>query len=124
MKIAIASDNEIKIASHFGRTNGFVVVDLENGRITNQEYRKNDFTGHMRGLEGNNHQPDRHAPILDALKDCDIIVSRGMGRRLISDLKIAGKEIYLTEEEYVARAINLYVDGILDNNTVLGCDHN
>ena len=33
MKIAIASDDEIKIASHFGRTNGFVIVDLENERI-------------------------------------------------------------------------------------------
>ena len=50
----------------------------------------------MRGLEGNNHQPGRHDPILAALKDCDIIISRGMGGRLISALKVAGKELYLT----------------------------
>ncbi len=122
MKIAIASDDEIKIAPHFGRTNGFVIVDLENGRITNREYKENDFTGHRRGLEGNNHQPGRHDPILTALKDCDIIISHGMGRRLFSDLKVSGIETYLTEEEYVARAINLYVDGSLDNNPELGCD--
>ncbi len=124
MKIAIASDDEIKIAPHFGRTNGFVIVDLENGRITNREYRKNEFTGHRRGIKGSEHEPGRHGPILTALKDCNIIISHGMGKRLLSDIKVAGLEPYLTEEEYVAKAINLFVAGELDNNPELVCDHN
>jgi predicted Fe-Mo cluster-binding NifX family protein len=124
MKIAIASDDEITIAPHLGKTNGFVVVDLEYGNVRSREYRKNDFTAHKRGLKSNILEPGRHGPILAALKDCKAVVSRGMGRRLISDLKVAGIETYLTEEQNVARAINLYAEEKLDNNPELGCIHN
>lgn len=123
MKIAIASDDEIKIASHLGRTNGFVIVDLEDGKVKDREYRKNDFTGHKRGMKGSSHEPGRHGPILVALKDCDVIISHGMGRRLVSDLEVAGIETYLTEEEDVAKAINLFAEDKLDNNPERGCDH-
>jgi len=124
MKIAIASDDEIRIASHLGRTNGFVIVDFEDGKVKNREYRKNDFTGHKRGMKGSNHEPGKHRPILAALKDCDAIISHGMGRRLISDLEVAGIQTYLTKEEDVVNAINSYAEGKLDNNPELGCNHN
>jgi predicted Fe-Mo cluster-binding NifX family protein len=124
MKIAIASDDEIKIAPHLGKTNGFVVVDLEFGNIKSREYRKNDFTEHKIGLKDNIHEPGRHGQILTALKECRAVISRGMGRRLISDLEVAGIETYLTKEEDVARAIFLYTEGKLDNNPELGCIHN
>jgi predicted Fe-Mo cluster-binding NifX family protein len=124
MKIAIASDDQIKIAPHLGRTNGFVVVDLEDGKVKSQEYRINDFTGHRRGLKEHGHEPGRHGPILSALKDCKVIISHGMGRRLISDLNVAGIDTYLTDEEDISRAIDLYIEGNLDNKPELGCKHN
>jgi predicted Fe-Mo cluster-binding NifX family protein len=124
MKIAVASDDEITIAQHFGRTKGFVIVELENGSITNREYRENNFTSHGRGPKNYEPEPGRHGPILEALKDCDVIISHGMGKRLLSDLKVAVIEICCTEEMYVARAINYYAAGILDNNLELVCDHN
>ncbi len=124
MKIAIASDDEITIAPHFGRTNGFVIVDLEKESIKEREYREINFTGHRTRLKSIEHEPGRHGPILTALKDCDVIISHGMGKRLLSDIKVAGLEPYLTEEEYVAKAINLFVAGELDNNPELVCDHN
>lgn len=123
MKIAIASDDQVKIAPHFGRTKGFIIIELENGSVKESVYRKNNFTGHQRGLKGHNHEPGKHNPILAALNDCKAVISHGMGRRLISDLNVAGIQSYLTEEVEVEKAIKLYSEGRLDNNPDLGCKH-
>ena len=109
MKIAMASNDEIKIASHLGRTNGFVIVDLEDGKVKDRQYRKNDFTGHKRGMMSSGHDPGRFDPTLVAFKD--------------SDLEVPGIETYLTEEEDVAKAINLFAEDKLDNNPEKGCDY-
>ena len=119
----MASNDEIKIASHLGRTNGFVIVDLEDGKVKDRQYRKNDFTGHKRGMMSSGHDPGRFDPTLVAFKDCDAIISHGMRRRLISDLEVPGIETYLTEEEDVAKAINLFAEDKLDNNPEKGCDY-
>ena len=87
MKIAIASDDNIKIASHLGRTNGFVIVNLEDGKVKDREYRINNFTSHRRGLQGHGHEPGSHRPILAAPKDCQVIISHGMGKRIVQRSK-------------------------------------
>lgn len=123
MKIAIASDDEIKIAPHLGRTNGLIIVDIKNGKVMSREYRKNKFTDHKTGIKNHNSEPGRHAPIIAALKDCQVLVSHGMGRRIINDLKISKVDTYLTKEENVTKAIDLFIEGKLDNNPELGCSH-
>ena len=123
MKIAIASDDEKNIASHLGRAEGFIIVDLENGKVMNREYRINDFTGHMRGQKESGRDAGRHDSVMATLKGCKAIISHGMGRRLISDLEVARIKTYLTEEIDIERAIKLYINGTLDNNWELGCKH-
>ena len=46
-----------------------------------------------------------------------------MGRRIINDLKISKIETYLTKEDNVTKAIDLFIEGKLDNNPELGCLH-
>lgn len=58
MKIAIPSDDGKIISSHFGRTKGFVIFEVEGKEIKSREYRLNIFTGHARGLEGAGHEID------------------------------------------------------------------
>jgi predicted Fe-Mo cluster-binding NifX family protein len=123
MKIAIVSDDEKTIASHFGKTRGFVIFEVEGKEIKGQEYRLNTFTGHARGLEGAGHEFDRHGPILEALKDCRVVISQGMGRRIYDDLKNIGIEVYVTEEQDVKNALNKYVQGELVDQPELGCNH-
>jgi len=123
MKIAIASDDERTISSHFGQTRGFVVFDMEGKEVKSREYRPNTFTGHARGLEGAGHEIDRHGPILTALKDCKAVVSCGMGRRIYNDLRQAGIEVFVTDETEVERALELYLEGQLIDRPELGCDH-
>lgn len=123
MKIAIASDDGKTIAGHFGRTRGFVIYDIEKGAVTNRAYRINDFTGHARGLSNAGHEMDRHGPILEALKGCKAVISRGMGRRIYNDLQSAGIEAFIVQESEADRALNLYLSNTLQDNPDQGCDH-
>lgn len=123
MKIAVASDDGKTISSHFGRARGFVLMDVTNDIIKSEEYIFNDFTGHARGLEGHDHQHDRHGPILNALKEYNVVISHGMGRRIYMDLQEAGKQVFITPETNVRKAVELYTQGKLVDNPDQGCDH-
>jgi predicted Fe-Mo cluster-binding NifX family protein len=123
MKIAIASDDERTIASHFGRTRGFIIVETDGKTIGKQEYRPNTFTGHARGMEGADHSLDRHAPILSALADCQVVISHGMGMRIYQDLSQANIKVFITEETDAQHASQLFIQGKLIDRPELGCDH-
>jgi len=123
MKVAIASDNGITISAHFGRTLGFEIFEIEKGKIIGQMYRRNDFTGHARGLEGASHEIDRHAPILEALKDCNAVIANGMGRRIYEDLQNAGITTFIVEENNTRQAIRLFLENKLQDHPEKGCDH-
>jgi len=123
MKIAIASNDGNTISAHFGRTEGFVIFNIEDGQIKEKDYRKNDFTGHARGLEGASHSVDRHAPILEALKDCHTVIANGMGRRIYDDLSNAGIETFIVRETDTNQAINLYLENKLQDHPEKGCEH-
>ncbi len=119
MKIAVASDNGQNISSHFGRTRGFVIFDIENSSIKNREYRNNTFTGHARGIEHEHGNYDHHSLILEALSDCKIVISHGMGRRIYDDLKDAGIEVFVTDETDTNRAVELFLNNKLTDNPEL-----
>jgi predicted Fe-Mo cluster-binding NifX family protein len=122
-KIAIVLDDERAIASHFGRTRGFKIFEIEGEEIKRQEYRLNNFTGHARGLAGADHETDRHGPILTALQDCSVVIAHGMERRIYDDLKTFGIEVFITEETDVEAALERYLKGRLENRPELGCCH-
>jgi len=117
MKIAIASDDGKIVSSHFGRTRGFVIFEVEGNDIKSREYLPNTFTGHARGMHerGIHHQYDTHSAIIEALKDVKVVISHGMGRRLYDDLKNAGIDVYVTDETDVDEVIKLFLDGRLTN---------
>jgi len=123
MKIAIASDDGKTIASHLGRTKGFIIFESGGQDIGKSEYRLNTFTGHARGLEGADHSLDRHGPILAALSDCQVVISHGMGRRIYEDLKQANIDVYITDEIDAERAMELYSQGKLTDRPELSCHH-
>jgi len=95
MKIAVASDDQEKIAQHFGRTRGFLIFSVDEDKVTKRTYIENNFTGHVRGQhhehghnQGHGHQHRHsHSSILEALQDCEVVISRGMGRRLLDDFE-------------------------------------
>ncbi len=124
MKIGIASDDKVNIANHFGRTLGFVIAEIDNGKLISEEYRKNDFSthmqagGHQHGAHGHS-----HSAILTALADCQMVLARGMGRRIYDDLRGAGIQSVITDQTTVADALEAHLAGTLKDNPEQGCEH-
>jgi predicted Fe-Mo cluster-binding NifX family protein len=118
MRIAVASDDNENICGHVGKCKGFVVLNVENGKILTKEVRKNSFTNHFNRSHNSEHQNDSHQRghglkdghkrLAQGLKDCDYLISHGMGRRLIEDIESQGiKTIVTTEQNVESAAISL-----------------
>ena len=125
MKVGIASNDEHSIANHFGRTKGFIIAELLEGEVKSKEYRLNNFTHHSH-QETHEHQGGHnhsHNSILSALKDCEVVISRGMGKRIYDDLREANIEEMITDIAGVDEAITAYLTGTLVDNPEKGCVH-
>jgi predicted Fe-Mo cluster-binding NifX family protein len=102
IKIAAVSDDGISISQHFGRAQFYVVLTIEDGKITGREQR--DKLGHTH-LAGEHHEhghvsnavhgfspaeQGRHSRMLEAIKDCQILLARGMGSGAYYSVQQAG----------------------------------
>jgi predicted Fe-Mo cluster-binding NifX family protein len=127
MKIGIASDDQHQIAGHFGRCKGFVIADVQNNQITSKEYRLNTFSHHSKeGEHQHDHGPihgHSHDGILKALADCQVVIARGMGRRIYDDLRGAQIDSVITSEVLVENALEAYLKGLLEDHPEQGCQH-
>ncbi|MCB0804312.1 MAG: hypothetical protein KDC05_00860 [Bacteroidales bacterium] len=125
MKIAVASDDSTNIARHFGRTRGFLIYETDNGKIVNRSYVSNTFT-HHHASGANDHQHDHHHShegILSALESCGVVISRGMGHRLLADFETHHKQVFITDISNADEAVQNFLSGNLSHNPEMSCTH-
>lgn len=128
MKIAVPSDDGKSIASHTGRAQGFIIYHSESDKVTRMEYKRNQFTGHALGLHPQNETEEHHshnhshAPLLDALNGCKIVIANGMGPRLITDFANRGIQAVFTRESDADKAVDLFISGKLEAGVSSACD--
>ena len=91
IKIAAVSDDGQTISQHFGRAQYYIVLTVEDGKIIAREQREKMGHSHFAGEqhEGEKADPrghgfapaeqDRHFQMAEAIKDCQILLARGMG---------------------------------------------
>jgi predicted Fe-Mo cluster-binding NifX family protein len=119
MRIAIAADDGEHVAAHTGRCRGFVIFEVAGQEATRVEYRPNAFTAHARGECHEDHTPSEpsshgsHGPLVDALNDCRVLVTRGLGLRLVADLAARQIDAYVCVNDRVDEAAALYAQGRL-----------
>ena len=131
MRIAIPSDDEITIASHTGRTRGFVIYDLSDRDATRLEYRTNSYTPHAQGkcandeIQGQNHQHHSHShdSLLGALGDCQVMIAHGMGPRLVADLAARNIRVIFCEDQMIKDAVKKLASGLLISTGQSLCHH-
>jgi predicted Fe-Mo cluster-binding NifX family protein len=91
IKIAAVTDDGKTISQHFGRAKYYTVLTIENEQIIAREQREKMGHDHFAGEqhEGEKADPrghgfapaeqDRHFRMAEAIKDCKILLARGMG---------------------------------------------
>ena len=110
MRIAIASDDQQTISHHFGRAKGFVVVDIRNKEIVSKTYRETTAGGGC-GSGGCNHEA-----MINTIKDCDFVISYGMGMGIYTGLMTRDITAIVTDEEDVEQAITEFINDNLSSN--------
>lgn len=129
MKIAAVTDDGVSISQHFGRATHYTVLSVEEERIVKREMR--DKMGH-RHFSHEEHgeesgQPhgmdpasqDRHARMMAAIEDCQVLLARGMGWGSRKSLEQVGIQGILTDIPGIDDAVQAYVDGNLVDHTEL-----
>jgi len=97
------------ISHHFGRALGFVVFEIQNKKAVSREYRGN--TGKSSGECGS----CDHSAMIKNIKDCDVVISYGMGQRIYTDLMNDSITPIITEEKTVDEALNQFLKKKLKN---------
>lgn len=126
MRIAVATDDGEQIAAHTGRCRGVVIFEVEAGVPRRVEERRNTFTAHARGECGGHEVASpgghhSHAGLIDALADCQVLITRGMGPRLVADLSARGIDPFVSGVEGVDEAATLFAQGKLPRLPGTGC---
>jgi predicted Fe-Mo cluster-binding NifX family protein len=127
MRFAVATDDGTRVARHTGRCGGFAVFEVVNQNPVRVEFRPNTFTAHAAGQcagpggAGHDHGHSSHGDLIEALRDCRALVTRGLGPRLVADLAARQIEPYLCDCEAVDEAAALFVRGQLPRAGSSGC---
>lgn len=124
MKVAVVADDTRTVSAHFGRAQHYLVHDIVEGAVKGREVR--DKVGHGPGMGEHHHSPNEgsemlktHDAMLSAVKDCDVVISRGMGRPMYDAIKAAGMTVFVTRRQYPDEAVKAFVHGSLDNHLEL-----
>jgi predicted Fe-Mo cluster-binding NifX family protein len=95
MKIALATGNYKNVVGHPGKCKGFIVLEIEDGKITKREERENTFQhGHNHNhSDDHSHEHTHHGhgtlgqPIAGMLQDCDYFIAKSMGQGFVNQLQ-------------------------------------
>lgn len=131
MLIAVATDDYKTITGHVGRCNGFLVYNVEDGKINSVTKRENNFTLHRRQGMGHQHHHGHedghhahsHGGLVAGLKDCDCLIANAAGGRLIEDLQRNGIDVILTLLSDPEQAVVAYSKGELKFDEDATCNH-
>jgi predicted Fe-Mo cluster-binding NifX family protein len=129
MKFAVASDDGATVAAHTGRCGGFVIFESKAAGVTRIEFRANRFTAHALGEcaggDAHEHQQGHaghgHVALVEALQDCPVLITRGLGRRLVADLAARGITPYASDVADVDEAARRFASGVLQPVTQECC---
>jgi len=123
MKIAAVSDDGVTISQHFGRAQFYVVITVEEGRITGREIRENMGHAHFAGEHHHGHghgfdpaAQSRHARMVAAIADCNVLLARGMGAGAYEYLRQAGIRPIITDIARIDDAVQAYLEGKLEDH--------
>ena len=117
-KIAIPSDDRSTVSPHFGRTSGFLVFTWDGDQLAS-DYRAIAAAPQERccGSE----EESRHERIVNAIRDCDVVIAGGMGGGMLAALYEAGIEVAMSTVGNARDAAEMLIADILPASSGSGC---
>jgi predicted Fe-Mo cluster-binding NifX family protein len=124
MKIAAVSDDGVSISQHFGRAEYYVVLTVEEGRITANETRPKAGHRTFAGQEsaplapGERHgyapgSQEKHRAMAETIADCEVLIAGGMGWGAYESLRANGIRPIITDLTDIREAISRLLAGDL-----------
>lgn len=128
MKIAVITDDGKVISQHFGRAPYYLVLTIEEGKVTNREMR--DKMGHNQFLEqshveaptGTGHGMDssshnKHVSMAEVIADCKALLCGGMGMGAYESMRRLNVQPVVTDLVDIEAAVQAFIDGKLIDHT-------
>jgi len=117
IKLAIPTDDGAVISSHFGQAKFFRVITLENDQIVSSELREKASHQHGEHTHPAGVHPGQR--MVEAIADCQALLSGGMGAPAYDRAVAAGLKVILTQQKSIDSAVSSYITGTLVNEPLL-----
>ena len=127
-KIAIATNDGIRLTGHLGKCKSFMIYEINGEKITGKELRENVFTHHMQS-QNHNHEHHgegevhSHEQLINGLRDVSYLISGGGGWRVMEDLKKNNITPIFSDVELIEDAVSKFIKGELKDDAGLVCNH-
>lgn len=112
MKIAVVTDNGKTISERFGRATLFLVLTIEDGRITRREPRRklgrSPLPGHSQGSASP--VSDQLARMAEAIADCQVVICGFAEAEACKRLDDLGIEHVVTDIKDIDQAVKNYLE--------------
>jgi predicted Fe-Mo cluster-binding NifX family protein len=121
MKIAFVTDDGKFIHSHFGRASHYLVVEIQNGEIS-ERLLLPKFLHHTEAHKQHDDdmsKEDKHTRMFKTISDCDLLIANGMGYGARAAAEAVGIKVVNTAEKNIEFALQLFLSGQLENDSHL-----
>lgn len=130
MKIAAITEDGKTISQHFGRAPYYLVLTIEEGKVTDREMR--DKMGHSQfheethvaeslgqghGMDAQSH--NKHVNMAQAIADCKALLCGGMGMGAYESMRQLNIRPVVTDLRDIDTAVQAFIDGKLIDHTEL-----
>ncbi|MCC7495514.1 MAG: hypothetical protein IT204_24400 [Fimbriimonadaceae bacterium] len=107
LRIAVPSDDGQALCQHFGRAQGFTVVEVDGDLPQAAEYRRRAAANALLALGAA--PVDPHDRLAALLGDCQVVVAGGMGAPMARALRQLGLEVVSSRQDSVLAAVQEYL---------------
>ena len=130
MKVAVITDDGKTISQHFGRAPYYLVLTIEEGKVTGREMRDkmghNHFSAQAHGEETHGaghgfdtHSHNKHVSMAETIADCKALLCGGMGMGAYESMRRLNIQPVVTDLRDIEEAVQAFIDGRLVDHTEL-----
>jgi len=120
-KVAIPTDDGNTISRHFGQAKFFKVITLLNNEVSSAEMREK--ASHQHGAHSIEQGIHPGQLMVDAISDCQVLISGGMGTPAYARATQAGLIVILTRLSSISDSLDGFIAGTLKNDPGLVHPH-